>query len=178
MRDTKDLPTAKEPIGEGEVFWSDGGKQIRIFGEETTLRGPPAVLERVAMRVLHLVDGHGPYGTEAEDACTHCEAVRRARQRALGDSALKAKLSDAFGRFETLGFRVAKVWLPQAIVSDLSPEYFDRETNRPILEKIGNVGYLWGAMVFVSDQVPSNHIAILPEGFEGTLVDGAGSMPL
>lgn len=70
-------PTAKEPIGEGEVFWSDEGKQIRIFGETTSLRGPTAVLERVAMRVLHLVDGHG-----ADTGCKRCEAVREARRRA------------------------------------------------------------------------------------------------
>lgn len=75
-------PTAKEPIGEGHVFWSDEGRQIRVFGETTTLRGPTAVLERVAMRVLHLVDGHGPCGAEADTACKRCEAVREARRKA------------------------------------------------------------------------------------------------
>ncbi len=80
--DIKNLPTAKEPIGEGEVFWSDEGKQIRVFGETTSLRGPAAVLERVAMRVLHLVDGHGGYAQEADTACQRCEAVREARRKA------------------------------------------------------------------------------------------------
>lgn len=75
-------PTAKEPIGEGEVFWSDGGKQVRIFGKTTSLRGPTTVLERVAMRILHLVDGHGGYAGEADTTCKRCEAVRKARRTA------------------------------------------------------------------------------------------------
>lgn len=75
-------PTAKEPIGKGEVFWSDEGKQIRIFGETTTLRGPTAMLERVAMRILHLVDGHGGFAESADTGCKRCEAVREARRRA------------------------------------------------------------------------------------------------
>ena len=68
-------PTKKEPIGRGEVFWSDGGKQIRIFGETTTLRGPTEVLERVAMRILHLADGHGG---DAE-SCISCPRLREIR---------------------------------------------------------------------------------------------------
>ena len=163
-------PTAKESMGEGEVFWSDEGKQIRIFGETTSLRGPAAVLERVAMRILHLVDGHGGYAEEADTKCARCEAVRKARRRAKGESLIEKRLRDAFTRYEALGFRVAKVWLRQEEIDQLPPEVFDRVNHE--------AGLLWGAQVFVSDKLPPGHVAILPDGFDGNLVDGAGSMPL
>lgn len=168
----------KEPIGKGEVFWSDNGKQIRIFGETTSLRGPTAVLERVAMRVLHLVDGHGGYAAEADTECKRCEAVRRARRRAQGDFTLSSRLADAFAKYEVLGFKVGKVWLSQEHIDMLEGTYgWDPVHQRAVLET-GMRGLLWGAKVFVSTELPPQHVAILPDGFEGTLVDGAGSMPL
>lgn len=81
-RDTEGRPIEKLPIGNGDVFWSDGGKQIRIFGETTSLRGPTAVLERVAMRILHLVDGHGGYAAEADTECMLCRRMREQREAA------------------------------------------------------------------------------------------------
>lgn len=174
----KELPTAKEPIGEGEVFWSDEGKQIRIFGETTTLRGPVAVLERVAMRVLHLVDGHGGYAQEADTTCKRCEAVRRARRLAQGDFTISSRLADAFAKYEVLGFKVGKVWLSQVHIDLLEGTKGWDPVHQRAVRETGLRGLLWGAQVYVSDVLPPNHVAILPDGFDGTLVDGAGSMPL
>lgn len=77
---SKDYPTVKTPVGSGHVYHSDGGKQIRIFGEETTVRGPIAVMEKVAMRILHLVDRHGSYWNESDEKCKRCAAVRAFRK--------------------------------------------------------------------------------------------------
>lgn len=70
----------KLDIGKGHVFWSDDGRQIRIFGPETSMRGPVSLMEKVAMRIVHLIDRHGGYFEESDGRCEKCRSVRAFRK--------------------------------------------------------------------------------------------------
>lgn len=87
----KDYAVPKLDIGDGDVFWSDGGQQVRVFGPTSSLRGPIAVMERVAMRILHLVDGHGGYAHEVDGRCERCKGLRLLRKHGPGAMLMKAE---------------------------------------------------------------------------------------
>jgi len=93
MSDSK-YSVPKLDIGDGEVFWSDGGQQVRVFGPTSSLRGPWRIMEKVAMRILHLVDRHGGYYDESDDKCVKCRMIRAFRQQFGGALVMKQETID------------------------------------------------------------------------------------
>ena len=89
-------------------------------------------------------------------------------------------LRDKFEWLEKAGLRVGSIYLSQADIrtlEDAPPMHFDR-VDILELRRTGLRGSLWGAHVFESDLVPARHVAVLPDGFEGKLVDTAACVPL
>jgi hypothetical protein len=99
---------------------------------------------------------------------------------------LVAGLYAAFKMYEDKNCIVRAIWLNPINVRTLwnEPDVFARECDMEQGKKMFELfratlmGYFFGAMVFESNIVPTNHVAVLPDGFAGHLVDKAACMPL
>lgn len=69
----------KSDVGDGDVFRCVTKDRLRIFGTSVSLKGSFAVMGKVAMRILHAVDGHGGYPNDA-DGCARCRMIRAFRK--------------------------------------------------------------------------------------------------
>ncbi len=89
-------------------------------------------------------------------------------------------IKNAMGRFENLDLRVQKIWLNPAQLKELAgQDDFDPNGLRQLEEAMpGYKGGIYGAMVFESDLVPPMHIAVLPDGFDGGLIDSVACFRL
>ena len=87
----------------------------------------------------------------------------------------------SFEHIEKMGLRVGDMYLHLNDVRLLETDstHLDRvEDSRTKSAMPGIVGYLYGARVFESELVPEEHIALIPDGIEGRLVDSAACVPL
>jgi hypothetical protein len=88
----------------------------------------------------------------------------------------------SMAHFERLDLRVGRIWLNPVQADELENApmmVFDRICD-PYVRRAspGIRGALFGVTVYASDLVPPMHIAILPDGFDGKLVDSAACFPL
>jgi hypothetical protein len=96
------------------------------------------------------------------------------------------RLRGVFGWVEERGMRVGDVWLHPNQAKELlvgHVEVFDRETVpqqlRNAIETKGGVllGYIFGARVYQSEIIVENHVALVPDGWDVKLLQGASCMP-
>lgn len=71
----------KSDVGKGEVFRCVTADHLRIFGTSVSLKGSFAVMEKVAMRIVHVVDGHAnDYPDYSDKSCVKCRMIRAFRK--------------------------------------------------------------------------------------------------
>jgi len=85
-----------------------------------------------------------------------------------------------------MGVRVGMVWINPVHVPTLQADVHCYDSASAHLQQVdfnqarggALVGYLFGAQVYSSGTVPIGHAAMIPDGFDAKLVDGAASFPL
>ncbi len=90
------------------------------------------------------------------------------------------KLKARFEWLEREDLRVGRLYLNPKEIAELEKvglENYDRVNMRQLRE-LGIRGALWGATVYESDIVPENHVCILQDGLEVTLIDRAACVSL
>jgi hypothetical protein len=90
------------------------------------------------------------------------------------------QIGESFKWVEGMDLRVGDLYLnPNDVRLIGRHSAFDRIASWQVLSAFpGLVGHLYGVRVFESSIVPEEHIALIPDGIEGKLVDSAACIAL
>lgn len=94
------------------------------------------------------------------------------------------KIRETLDCYEALGLKIASIWLNSSQVRELYHylEVFDASVSSMLIQHLAEqgkflVGVIFGVRVFSSNVIPVEHIAVLPEGFEGRLISHEAATP-